>query len=66
MNLTHGDISGGNILVYPRIAEFEGKRIIKWEGILGDWELAIDTREMKRRRRERGVSDLFTHGNRLG
>ena len=66
LNLTHGDISGGNILVYPRIGELEGKRIIMWQGVLGDWELAIDSREMKRRRREKVVSNLFTHGNRLG
>ena len=58
LHLIHRDVSGGNILIYPRIDDTGGKREIVWTGILGDWELAKDTRVLKQTQPERTVSDL--------
>ena len=39
--LLHRDISGGNILIYPRVKLNEdGVNAMTWCGILSDWELA--------------------------
>ena len=37
----HRDISGGNILIYPRVTRNEDStRAMVWRGILSDWELS--------------------------
>ncbi|KAM5541094.1 hypothetical protein V8D89_005227 [Ganoderma adspersum] len=37
----HRDISGGNILIYPRVTRNEdGTHAMVWRGILSDWELS--------------------------
>ena len=56
MHLLHRDVSGGNILIFPRIVVVPGKRVLMWNGILADWELAKDTRVLKKRQPERTVS----------
>ena len=56
MHLLHRDVSGGNILIFPKIDVIEGKRVLMWIGILADWELAKDTRVLKKRQPERTVS----------
>ena len=56
MHLLHRDVSGGNILIFPKIDVIEGKRVLMWNGILADWELAKDTRVLKKRQPERTVS----------
>ncbi|EJF59448.1 hypothetical protein DICSQDRAFT_172045 [Dichomitus squalens LYAD-421 SS1] len=39
--LLHRDISGGNILILPKVSnEEDGIRILKWTGILADWEMS--------------------------
>ena len=48
-NVLHRDISGGNILIYPRVRRDRNGRNpqMVWSGLLSDWELAkpIDTVE---------------------
>ena len=37
----HRDISGGNILICPRIlATKAGTHRVQWEGLLADWEMS--------------------------
>ncbi|TBU51852.1 hypothetical protein BD310DRAFT_1001106 [Dichomitus squalens] len=39
--LLHRDISGGNILILPKVSkEEDGTRALKWTGILVDWEMS--------------------------
>ncbi|KAI0631751.1 hypothetical protein C8Q77DRAFT_158005 [Trametes polyzona] len=40
--IMHRDISGGNILIYPRVTSLEGseKKSVAWGGLLADWELS--------------------------
>ncbi|KAI0631767.1 hypothetical protein C8Q77DRAFT_1211054 [Trametes polyzona] len=40
--IMHRDISGGNILIYPRATSFgnSGKKHVAWRGLLADWELS--------------------------
>ncbi|CDO71499.1 hypothetical protein BN946_scf184909.g93 [Trametes cinnabarina] len=44
-NIMHRDVSGGNILILPRdmIHPKSGKLVMKWRGILVDWELSKPT-----------------------
>ncbi|CDO70148.1 hypothetical protein BN946_scf184315.g2 [Trametes cinnabarina] len=44
-NIMHRDISGGNILILPRnvIHPKNGKLVMKWKGLLVDWELSKPT-----------------------
>ena len=58
LHLVHRDISGGNILIYPRIVCTAGRRVLVWVGILADWELAKDKRVLKQRQLDRIVSGL--------
>ncbi|OSD07145.1 hypothetical protein PYCCODRAFT_1339264, partial [Trametes coccinea BRFM310] len=41
-NIMHRDISGGNILIFPRAIDVggNGSAYIKWTGLLVDWELS--------------------------
>ncbi|KAI0739851.1 hypothetical protein C8Q80DRAFT_1200609 [Daedaleopsis nitida] len=40
-DVLHRDISGGNILIYPRvICTADGSRWLWWKGVLTDWELS--------------------------
>ncbi|KAI9062414.1 hypothetical protein FKP32DRAFT_1604275 [Trametes sanguinea] len=39
-HLLHRDISAGNVLIYPKQVEVDGKIGEKWVGLLADWELA--------------------------
>ena len=64
--LLHCDVSGGNIFIYPQIVDTGGERVLMWMGILGDWELAKDTRVLKQTQPERTVSHLWGHNNVLG
>ncbi|RPD53827.1 hypothetical protein L227DRAFT_480608, partial [Lentinus tigrinus ALCF2SS1-6] len=44
-HLIHRDVSFGNILIQPRMAESQDHRCcIVWQGLLADWELAKDFR----------------------
>ncbi|RPD77244.1 hypothetical protein L226DRAFT_363187 [Lentinus tigrinus ALCF2SS1-7] len=36
----HRDVSAGNILILPTIRQHGDKRVVYWQGILADWELA--------------------------
>ncbi|TFK80914.1 hypothetical protein K466DRAFT_604945, partial [Polyporus arcularius HHB13444] len=37
----HRDVSGGNVLIYPRIFKAtNGKSYLKWTGLLADWEMS--------------------------
>ena len=45
-------------MIYPRIVDFRGKRVLIWEGILADWELAKDARTLKQTQRKRTVSGV--------
>ncbi|TFK80909.1 hypothetical protein K466DRAFT_442269, partial [Polyporus arcularius HHB13444] len=38
----HRDVSGGNILIYPRVIWASGGRVwlMKWTGLLADWEMS--------------------------
>ena len=38
----HRDISGGNILIYPRLVydEAQGCTVVEWRGLLTDWEMS--------------------------
>ncbi|KAI0631757.1 hypothetical protein C8Q77DRAFT_158188 [Trametes polyzona] len=40
--IMHRDISGGNILIFPRALSFgnSGKKHVAWRGLLADWELS--------------------------
>ncbi|OJT13251.1 hypothetical protein TRAPUB_10186 [Trametes pubescens] len=40
--IVHRDISGGNILILPKILYIPAlkKKIVKWSGVLADWELS--------------------------
>ena len=43
LSILHRDISGGNVLIYPRVVELEdGGFKIEFAGILADWEMAKD------------------------
>ncbi|EJF59450.1 hypothetical protein DICSQDRAFT_181956 [Dichomitus squalens LYAD-421 SS1] len=37
----HGDVSGGNILILPRISQKADGAFIEWTGLLNDWEMSI-------------------------
>ncbi|KAI9058431.1 hypothetical protein FKP32DRAFT_1582064, partial [Trametes sanguinea] len=41
-SIMHRDVSGGNILILPRVISHQksGNRSIKWSGLLVDWELS--------------------------
>ncbi|TBU21611.1 hypothetical protein BD311DRAFT_706798 [Dichomitus squalens] len=59
--LLHCDISGGNILIYPKIVRVREKQIptVVWTGVLTDWELSrsSDSRE---------VASKATQADRMG
>lgn len=38
--LLHRDISAGNVLILPRLEVKDGKEVVRWHGVLTDWELA--------------------------
>ncbi|KAI0759288.1 hypothetical protein BD413DRAFT_437480, partial [Trametes elegans] len=43
-NLIHRDVSSGNVLIVPRLQDASGKdaghKIVRWRGVLMDWEIA--------------------------
>ncbi|KAH9946077.1 uncharacterized protein BXZ73DRAFT_37541, partial [Epithele typhae] len=49
-NILHRDISGGNIIIVPRVINNHRFRRLVWEGMLIDWELAkrIDMLHVRR------------------
>ena len=57
----HRDVSGGNVLMYPRVHEVNGSYYLRWTGLLADWEMSkrIPTEPGKRQQRqpERTVCD---------
>ncbi|KAI0328900.1 hypothetical protein GY45DRAFT_1337846 [Cubamyces sp. BRFM 1775] len=55
VGILHRDISGGNILIYPRVVEDKEKRrkTVALKGILTDWELSKDVKVKGRPRRAR-------------
>ena len=58
--ILHRDITGGNILIYPKVVTKEdGSRRLEWTGILSDWEISkpIDA-DAKPRQPERTVCPL--------
>ena len=72
--ILHRDISGGNILIYPKIVQDPdnpGCNIVMMNGLLTDWELSKDIKVKGRARRarqpERTVScsdfDRYRRGN---
>ncbi|RPD53581.1 hypothetical protein L226DRAFT_488335 [Lentinus tigrinus ALCF2SS1-7] len=40
LSLLHSDISGGNMLIYPRMDKVGGRYMLRFRGILADWEMA--------------------------
>lgn len=39
--IVHRDVSGGNILIFPKAAHLpNGNMAVKWKGLLADWELS--------------------------
>ena len=57
LSILHRDISGGNVLIYPRVVELEdGGFKIEFAGILADWEMAKDPSITDPRQPERTVS----------
>ena len=55
--LVHMDVSFGNVLIRPRLAELEnGQCGIAWQGLLSDWELAKDYRITRAPQSKRAVS----------
>ncbi|RPD53566.1 hypothetical protein L227DRAFT_513023 [Lentinus tigrinus ALCF2SS1-6] len=46
LSLLHGDISGGNMLIYRRIDKVGGRYALRLRGILVDWEMARPASEM--------------------
>ena len=61
--LLHRDISGGNILIYPKIKRDGTKCAIVWTGLLVDWELSKpvddDQAPSKASQAERMVCTLY-------
>ncbi|RDX46913.1 hypothetical protein OH76DRAFT_1385925 [Lentinus brumalis] len=52
--LLHRDISGGNVLIYPRLVETsDGRFKVEYTGILADWEMAKETTVLDPRQPER-------------
>ncbi|CDO77506.1 hypothetical protein BN946_scf184912.g5 [Trametes cinnabarina] len=43
--LLHRDISAGNVLIYPKVVDVNGKVSEQWVGLLADWELAKQVRK---------------------
>ncbi|RPD57569.1 hypothetical protein L227DRAFT_551932 [Lentinus tigrinus ALCF2SS1-6] len=44
LSLLHRDVSGGNVLIYPRLVKTaDGRFKIAFTGILADWEMAKET-----------------------
>lgn len=41
--MLHRDISGGNILILPRVIKGDNGGEIKWSGLLTDWEMSKPT-----------------------
>ena len=41
-NVVHRDVSGGNILILPKVTydENDGSPSVTWKGLLADWELS--------------------------
>ena len=39
----HRDISGGNMLIFPKAMDVKGGRCLAWTGLLCDWEMAKST-----------------------
>ncbi|KAI0707489.1 hypothetical protein C8T65DRAFT_740413 [Cerioporus squamosus] len=40
LSVLHGDVSSGNVLIYPRLYEAERGWILRLTGMLADWEMA--------------------------
>ncbi|PIL32490.1 hypothetical protein GSI_05193 [Ganoderma sinense ZZ0214-1] len=60
-HLLHCDISGGNIMIYPKIKHnpADGRASLAWTGILSDWELSKSMDDQK-------VLPKATQAHRLG
>ncbi|PIL32453.1 hypothetical protein GSI_05155 [Ganoderma sinense ZZ0214-1] len=50
LNILHRDISAGNIIIYPKVEIINGKRSLRWVGLLTDWEMSKRTDQSPRRR----------------
>ena len=56
-SMLHRDISGGNILIRPKVVKTQGVRQMRWTGLLADWEMAkLMTMVRTPRQPERTVS----------
>ncbi|KAI0662207.1 hypothetical protein C8Q70DRAFT_963679 [Cubamyces menziesii] len=54
LGILHRDISGGNILIYPRVDEGRnGDKVVSMNGLLTDWELSKDIKSTGQPRRAR-------------
>ncbi len=57
LSLLHRDVSGGNVLIYPRISKMQdGRYRIVFTGLLADWEMAKSIDVTDPRQPERTVS----------
>ncbi|KAI0631794.1 hypothetical protein C8Q77DRAFT_1159536 [Trametes polyzona] len=52
--IVHRDVSGGNILIYPMVTRHpdDDHPMIKWHGLLADWELAKSIENQRPRARQ--------------
>lgn len=70
--IVHRDVSGGNILILPLhvFDPSKGKMVIKWHGLLVDWELSKPVHENqdppRARQPERTVRPLHFREIRTG
>ncbi|PIL32448.1 hypothetical protein GSI_05150 [Ganoderma sinense ZZ0214-1] len=65
LGILHRDISAGNILVYPRVENLQdGRRVLRWVGLLTDWELSkrIDESPGRHQRERTGTWQFMSYG----
>nr|VWO99842.1 Swi1p [Ganoderma boninense] len=65
LGILHRDISAGNILVWPRVENLQdGRRVLRWVGLLTDWELSkrIDESPGRRQPERTGTWQFMSYG----
>ncbi|TBU23667.1 hypothetical protein BD311DRAFT_791495 [Dichomitus squalens] len=40
LDIIHHDISAGNLLLYPKVEDRDGRRVLRWVGLLTGWEFS--------------------------
>ncbi|KAI0704388.1 hypothetical protein C8T65DRAFT_578230 [Cerioporus squamosus] len=58
--LLHGDISAGNVLIYPRVVVESGSIRLQWGGLLADWEMSRTLHKVGEDRRPRQPGRMGT------